>query len=226
MKVFVPFILKVPLVIERKPAVFRPNTVCVPLAPGVKFNSVVLLIPLFNVTPLVCCRSVSAAPLQSKLASAAPVNVMRAPAVLALVLKSIVPLLVKLPPIDNECVVTVPAAFERNVAPAPISAFPFTVKVLAVVCSNSKIPETPPPTVKLVKVGLISIVTVAPSTIVALSPLLGTTPPTQVAGKLQSPPAAVDTIFAIGFVVWVPVVGEITLYAGAPEQAVLLYEYT
>ena len=196
----VPFILKVPLVIVRKPAVFAPNTVCVPLVPGVKFKSVALLVPLFSVTPLVCCKSVRAALVQSKLASVAPVNVIRAPAVFALVLKSMVPLLVRFPATDNTCVITVPAAFERKVAPAPINAFPFTVSVLAVVCSNSSIPEAPLPTVKLVTVGLISIVTVAPSTIVALSPPSGTIPPTQVVVALQSPPTPVDTMFASGFV--------------------------
>ena len=195
-----PIILKVPLVIVRNPTVFAPKTVCVPLAPGIKFKSVALLVPLFKVTPLVCCRSVSVAPLQSKLASVAPVNVMRAPAVPAFVLKSIVPLLVKLPATGKACVVTVPAVFERNVAPELIITFPPTVKVLAVVCSYSNMPEVPPPTVKFVMLGLISIVTVAPSTMVALFPASGTIPPTQVVVELQSPPEGVDIMLAGVFV--------------------------
>ena len=44
-------------------------------------------------------------------------------------------------------------------------------------------------------------VTVAPLTIVALSPPFGTIPPTHVAGTLQSPPTPVDTMLAVGFVV-------------------------
>ena len=97
-----PLILNVPLVKVRKPAVFAPSTVCVPLIPGMKFKSVALVVPLFKVMPLVCCKLVSVAPLQSKLASAAPVNIIRAPAVFVLVLKSIVPLLVKFPPNESE----------------------------------------------------------------------------------------------------------------------------
>ena len=124
---------------------------------------------------------------------ALPVKVMPAPPVF--VLKSSMPLLVKLPAIERTCVVTVPALFERNVPPAFIVVFPVTVKVLAVVCSNCRMPLVPPPMVRLFTVAFWSMLTVAPLTIVTLSPF-GTTPPTQVEAELQLPPLAVEEIFA------------------------------
>ena len=88
-------ILNVPFVIVRNPTALAPSTVSVP--PGVNVNTGVLLVPLLRVTPAVCLRSVVLAPPRVKVASVAPVKVMPAPAVLALVLKSIVPLLVRSP---------------------------------------------------------------------------------------------------------------------------------
>ena len=49
-----------------------------------------------------------------------------------------------------------------------------------------------------------SIVTVAPSTMVTLSLLVGTTPPAHVAGALQLPPAPMEATFPGGFVAWLP----------------------
>ena len=78
-----------------------------------------------------------------------PVKVIPAPAVLLFVLKSKVPLLVRSPPIDSVCVVTVPELAVRKVALTTIDTFPAIVTVRAVVVSNCKIPELPCPTVRL-----------------------------------------------------------------------------
>ena len=86
--------------------------------------------------------------------------------------------------------------FDLNMAPEAIVKFPLTVSDLGVVvASYCRIPEVPPPTVRLFATAFWSMVTVAPLTIVTLSPF-GTTPPTQVAAELQLPPLEVDEIFA------------------------------
>ena len=181
-----PSILNVPLVIVRKPAVFAPRTVRVP--PGLKLKTGVLLVPLFRVMPTVCFRSVVLAPPNVAVASVAPVNTMPAAAVLPLVLKSIVPLLVRFAPMDRTWPVCVPAGwigiFRRELMVTDVDQ---PSKFWRVVASNCRIPPLATVTLKAL---LESIVTVCPEAIVTLSPAPGTTPPTQVAGALQFPPAA------------------------------------
>lgn len=167
-------------------------------------------VPLFKVTPVELLKFVNVAPLQSKVASFAPVKVIltpdaftSAPAAPAVALKLIVPLLVKLPPTERACVVTVevpPDAADLKLAPALTVTSLLVVKVCAVVpyCST---PELPPPIVSVPTEGLpalASIVMVAPLAMVTLSPILGTTPPTQEAAELQLPVTAFEDIFAGG----------------------------
>ena len=56
------------------------------------------------------------------------------------------------------------------------------------------------PMVREAKTGVLrSIVTVAPSAIITLSPAVGTTPPFHVVDALHSPPVVVDVIVAPAF---------------------------
>src|SRR4249919_1985763 len=87
-----PEILNVPFVIVRNPAVFEPRTVIAP--PGWTSSVEAALVPLFRVMPLVDRRS--SVPVLMSEASAAPVKVTPAPAVLEFVLKSIAPALTRL----------------------------------------------------------------------------------------------------------------------------------
>jgi hypothetical protein len=168
---------------------------------AVKLSKVAEEVPLFKVTPVELLKLVKVALLQSKVASDEPLKVMFTPEALttvppvpAVALKLSDPLLVKLPPTIRAWVVTVevlPAAADLKIAPELIVTSLEVVNVLAVV-SYCKTPEVPPPTVNVPTVGLISIVTVAPSAMVTKSPIVGTTPPTQVEVALHKPPVDVE----------------------------------
>ena len=71
---------------------------------------------MFRVTPFVDRRS--SVPLLPNVAFAAPVKAMPAPAVSALVLKSIVPALTRLPPTERTCPVWAPVAADWKIPPA------------------------------------------------------------------------------------------------------------
>ena len=73
MKAFEPSIKKVPLLMPRKPAVFAPSTVNVPI-PGVNSRVEALEVPLLRVTPVTAFRLVLPLPVQ--LVLLAPVKVM------------------------------------------------------------------------------------------------------------------------------------------------------
>jgi hypothetical protein len=83
--------------------------------PGVNVRTGVLFVPLLSVRPAVCLKSVVLVAPKLKAASVTPVKVMPAAAVLPLVLKSMMPLLVKSPPMESTCVVTVPVAADWTV---------------------------------------------------------------------------------------------------------------
>ena len=138
-------------------------------------------------------------------AGPAPTKRSSAPAVSPFVLKSSAPPFVRSSPTDSRCAVTVPVAADWNVPPATMLTLPFTVSVRAVVASNCSVPEVPCPTVKLLMVPSVSIVTVQPSAMVTLSVDAGTTPPLHVPPTLQLPPAPAHETSPAGRVAWLPV---------------------
>ncbi len=180
-----PLILNVPFAIVRNPATLRPCTVIVP--PGMKSRVEAPLVPLLSVTPLK-----SSVPLLANTASAAPVNVIPAPAVSALVLKSSVPAFVRWPPATSRCPVWVPVAADWRAPPDATVMLPFAVSVRAIASSYWSTP--PLTTVRLRAEAAVSIVTVQPFVIVTLSAPVGTTPPDHVEPELQSPPGATQEI--------------------------------
>ena len=97
----------------RNPTVLAPRTVKVP--PGVKVRMDVGPTPLFKVIPVVCFRLVVLPPFRVNAAAEAPVKTMPAPARLVLVLKLIVPLLVRSCPTVSTCVVMIPLVADRKV---------------------------------------------------------------------------------------------------------------
>src|SRR6185295_17352516 len=118
------------------------------------------------------------------------------------------PLLVRLAPTDSTCVVTVPAAPVRNVPLLPMVTLLPTVSVRATAVSHCSTEAAPPvPTVTVSATAAVSMVTVAPFTMVTLSVLAGRTPPTHVAVELHSPPAAVELTLPPAVVVWLPLRG-------------------
>ena len=102
-----PEILSVPL-FKVKKAIGVPSTTVPCTVKFVGFNSSVLAkdVPLLMVSVLMFVVP----PVPPNVLFAAPVKVISAPTRLAKVLKSSVPLLVRLPPTERECVVTTPAA--------------------------------------------------------------------------------------------------------------------
>ena len=136
----VPETFSVPLVNVRK-AIGVPSVVVPCTLKFVGFNSRMLAldVPLLIVNVLMSV----VAPEPPKVLLVAPVNVMPAAAVLAFVLKSSVPLLVKLPPSERTCVVTVQLPGLVNVPPAATVTFNPTVRVRATAESHCKIPEVP-----------------------------------------------------------------------------------
>ena len=158
MPVNVPEILSVPLVSVRNadgaPSVVVPCTVNALVE---RSSTLPDDVPLL----IVSVRMSVVAPVPEKELLVAPVNVIPAPAALALVLKSSVPLLVRLPERDRACVVTVPPVADWNVPPAAIVTLPPTVSVRAVAVEYWRTPETPWPTVRLRQAAAVtSIVTV------------------------------------------------------------------
>lgn len=127
--------MKVPLVIERNPAVFAPRTVNVPV-PGVNSSVLELLVPLFRLTPVVCFKLVFPFPVQ--VANPAPVKVIctlevKPPVTM---LKLIVPLLLKFP--ASESVWAPVAVATGNAVKAPPALMvtePLAVRDLAVAVS-------------------------------------------------------------------------------------------
>ena len=93
-----PAIANVPLVMARNPSALAPSTRNAP-APGVKVRMLALDVPLLIVTPVSDFRLV--APVPAQVLEAAPVNVMETCDAFPFWLKSIVPLLVRLPPMER-----------------------------------------------------------------------------------------------------------------------------
>src|SRR5262245_25521554 len=167
----------------RNPVVFAPCTVIVP--PGTKSSVEAALVPLFRVMPFACLRS--SEPTFRRDLSAAPVNVMPAPAVSLFVLKSIVPAFVRFPPTDTTCPVWAPFSPDWKVPPPATLRSPPRVRVLAVISSYCRMPVLP--TIRLSATAAVSMITVQPVPIVTLSAAVGT-PPDHVPGELQLPPGA------------------------------------
>ena len=108
--------------------------------PGLKVKTLVLLVPLFKVTPALFLRLVTELAPRVKFAFPTLLNVIVPPAVTPFVLKSKVPLFTKFPPITNECVKTVPVAADLIEAPAEIVTSVTTVSVLPVTTEYTKSP--------------------------------------------------------------------------------------
>src|SRR5437764_15214408 len=97
------------------------------------------------------------------------------------------PLLVRLPPIDRACVVTAPAGLAWKMPPAATVTLLPTVSVRAVAASNCNTPEVPCPTVRLRATAAVSTVTVWPLAMVASSAAVGTKPQLHIPALLQLP---------------------------------------
>src|SRR5204863_1679827 len=165
-----------------------------------------MAVPLFSVTVV---TSVTLAAPGVQAALFAPVKVIATvEAKGTVVFISIDPLLIRSWPTENVCApAIVGAGFARIVAPALLVTVPLAARDLGVaVSSYCRMPEF----VRLAQVAAVSTVTVAVFTITALSFPPGTMPPTQVAGALQRPPAAVEVRVAGAVVAWVPVIALLT----------------
>ena len=162
---------------------------------GLSSSTLAFVVPLL----IVIRRTSVVAPLPPKLALPVPVKVMPVPAVSALVEKSSVPLLVRLPAILRICPVCVPAGFDCSVPPpCTVTSVP-TPSVRAVVCSNCSVPATDTE----YATAAVSIVTVVPPAIVTASLVVGTMPVDQVPGALHRPEPS--ELFGVGVaVVWLP----------------------
>ena len=139
MPVNVPESLSVPFAITSQP----PTTVSVVTPRTVKLVVVISRMAA-GVVPLVTViwRMSLVAPVPEKVALLALVKLRMAPAVSALVEKSRLPLLVRLPAMLKMWPVCVPAGFDCSVPPpCTVTSVP-TVSVRAVVCSNWRVPAT------------------------------------------------------------------------------------
>src|SRR5262245_45681796 len=150
---------------------------------------------------MVIVRTSVVAPVPPKVLLVGPAKVMPAPAVLALVLKSRLPLLVRLPPTVRTCPVTAPLTAEVNEPPESIVTLLLTVRLCGAAESNINAP--PFCTVTDRADAAVSIVMAQLLVMVTLSPAVGTLPP-QVAGALQSPPPPAQAALPAGGVAWLP----------------------
>src|SRR6266508_670163 len=188
--------MKVPVVIVRKPSALAPCTVKVPV-PGSKSRYGVADVPLLSVTPAADFRFVLPLPVQ-KASTPAFVKVMPTCEVSVFWLKSMVPLFVRFPARERACVVIAPAGFAWKIPPlATVTSLP-TVRVLATAASYCSVP--PPATVTDSAAAAVSIVTVQPFVIVTTSAAVGTTPPTHGVVELQLPPGVAQEMLSSGLV--------------------------
>src|SRR6478609_8806532 len=98
-----------------------------------------------------------------------------------------VPLLMRLPPIESACVAIVPVGFAWKRAPlATVTLLP-TVNVWAFAGSYCRTPDVPCPMVTLSATADVSTVTVVPLAMIAASAAVGTKPQLQVPALLQLP---------------------------------------